>query len=59
MSGSVLLGENHLVIDKVQLDDDASYQCQVGPSAGDPPLLGKATLSVTGRYTSVLQLTIQ
>ena len=48
MDGSEPLGEYDLVIDAAQLTDDANYQCQVGPAGGDPPLVGKATLSVIG-----------
>ena len=49
MDGSVSLGEHHLVIEPVQLSDDAEFQCQVTPAAGDPPLAGTARLSVIGQ----------
>ena len=48
MNGSVSLGEHHLVIESVQLSDDAEFQCQVTPAGGDPPLLASARLSVVG-----------
>lgn len=46
MSGSESLGEHHLVIESVRLEDDAEYQCQVGRAAGQPSLKGIAFLSV-------------
>ena len=48
MNGSVSLGEHDLVIESAQLSDDAEFQCQVTPAAGDPPLVGTARLSVIG-----------
>jgi len=49
MNGSISLGEHHLVIESVQLSDDAEFQCQVTPAGGDPPLVGTARLSVVGQ----------
>jgi len=49
MNGSVSLGEHHLVIESAQLSDDAEFQCQVTPAAGDPPLVGTARLTVIGQ----------
>lgn len=49
MGGSEVRGEYHLIIESVRLEDDAEYQCQVGPSGGDPALLGIASLSVMGK----------
>lgn len=46
MGGSEVLGEYHLIIEGVRLEDDAEYQCQIGPSTGQPALQGIASLSV-------------
>ena len=46
MGGSESLGEYHLVVENAQLEDDAEYQCQVGPAGGDAALLGRALLSL-------------
>ncbi len=45
-----VLGEYHLFIDRVTLLDDATYQCQVGPSGDDPALVSAAVLSVISEY---------
>jgi len=47
------LGEHHLVVETTQLSDDAEFQCQVTPAAGDPPLVGSARLTVLGQLCRV------
>ena len=42
--------EYNLQIINVNLDDDAIFQCQVGPAVGNPPLLAEAHLQVLGEY---------
>ena len=44
--GTVELGEYNLMISRVNLIDDAEYQCQVLPAGGDPALMASAHLHV-------------
>ena len=49
MVGNEGLDEFHLEIVNTSLDDEAQYECQVGPGAArDEPLIGTAHLTVTG-----------
>ena len=48
MTGSDSNGEYDLMISNVRLEDDAEYQCQVGPAPNNPSLLAKAYLTVQG-----------
>ncbi|ELU18151.1 hypothetical protein CAPTEDRAFT_147714 [Capitella teleta] len=52
ITGSEPLGESDLLILNSDLEDDGEFQCQVGPNAGDPPLLGQAQLSVLSKHHS-------
>ena len=56
MIGSEPLGEYNLMISGAQLEDDGEYQCQVGPSASDPPLLGTAQLNVLSEYMCIINI---
>jgi len=48
-TGNESLDEFHLEIVNTTLDDEAEYQCQVGPGAArDQPLIGSAHLTITG-----------
>ena len=44
--------EYFLEIINVNLDDDAMFQCQVSPAAGNPPLVAEARLQVLGELCS-------
>ncbi|XP_054719331.1 nephrin-like [Uloborus diversus] len=44
--GNSTLGEYDLKIDNAKIEDDADYECQVGPAAGQPEIIGKAHLTV-------------
>ena len=44
-----IVDEYHLFVDQVTLDDDAMFQCQVGPAGGDPPLAAEVKLSVISK----------
>ena len=45
--------EYHLFVDQVTLQDDAMFECQVGPAGGDPPLKAQVQLSVISKCPSV------
>ena len=45
--------EYHLFVDQVTLEDDAMFECQVGPAGGDPPLKAQVQLSVISKCPSV------
>ena len=45
--------EYHLFVDQVTLEDDAMFECQVGPAGGDPPLKAQVQLSVISKCRSV------
>ena len=44
--------EYNLQIINVNLDDDAVFQCQIGPATGNPPLLAEAHLQVLGKLVT-------
>ncbi|XP_050709640.1 nephrin-like [Eriocheir sinensis] len=46
MIGDGVDGEHHLRIHNTTLNDDADYQCQVGPADGHPPIRGTGHLTV-------------
>lgn len=46
MVGDRTYGVFNLRIVNASLDDDAEYQCQVGPGPGSEPIRTKATLTV-------------
>ena len=50
MIGGESLDEFHLEIVNSTLVDEAEYQCQVAPAAGDRELVGTAHLTVTGGF---------
>lgn len=47
--GSDDLGEHHLRIESANFEDDAEYQCQVGPGGGSKPIRADARLSVLSK----------
>lgn len=47
--GSDDLGEHHLKIENATLDDDAEYQCQVGPAKASKPIRADAQLNVLSK----------
>jgi len=51
--GSEGLDEFHLEIVNSTLYDEAEYQCQVAPAAGDRHLVGIAYLTVTGTFAYI------
>ena len=53
MCHSIVSDEYHLFVDQVTLQDDAMFECQVGPAGGDPPLKAQVQLSVISKCPSV------
>lgn len=53
VTGSDQLGEHHMRIENATLDDDAEYQCQVGPKGSQKPIRANALLNVLIPPTSV------
>lgn len=47
--GSEENGEHHLRIENATLDDDAEYQCQVGPKQPSKPIRADARLTVLSK----------
>ncbi|XP_071534108.1 nephrin-like [Panulirus ornatus] len=45
-SGEATLGEHHLIIKGVTLEDDGEYQCQVGPTMTSLPIWAAANVTV-------------
>ncbi|XP_050715761.1 nephrin-like [Eriocheir sinensis] len=45
-SGEAALGEHHLIIKGITLEDDGEYQCQVGPTANALPIWAAANVTV-------------
>lgn len=52
MIGDRNYGVFNLRIVNASLDDDAEYQCQVGPAPGSDPMRKVATLTVICKYTT-------
>lgn len=48
-SGEAALGEHHLIIKGITLEDDGEYQCQVGPTANALPIWAAANVTVMGK----------
>ena len=44
-------GEHHMRIENATLDDDAEYQCQVGPKGLSKPIRADARLTVLSKST--------
>ena len=49
--GSEQLGEHHMRIENATLDDDAEYQCQVGPKGSQKPIRSDARLTVLSKLS--------
>ena len=49
MIGNEQLGEHHIKIENATLDDDAEYQCQVGPHRSHKPIRSDARLTVLSK----------
>ena len=47
-SGEAAVGEHHLIIKGITLEDDGEYQCQVGPTANALPIWAAANVTVMG-----------
>ena len=50
MTGNDEKGEHHLRIENATLEDDAEYQCQVGPKGNAKPIRADAQLIVMSKY---------
>lgn len=50
MGGNHNFGEFNLRIQNASIDDDAEFQCQVGPGPGEPPIRTAANLTVICEY---------
>lgn len=49
VTGSEELGEHHMRIENATLDDDAEYQCQIGPNGSAKPIRADARLTVLSK----------
>lgn len=48
--GSDDAGEHHLKIENATIEDDAEYQCQVGPRGSAKPIRADARLTVLSKH---------
>ena len=56
--GSDASGEYSLKVSNATLEDDAVYECQVGPATNNRPIRASARLNVMRKYYHVLKLSI-
>ena len=56
--GSDESGEYSLKVSNATLEDDAVYECQVGPATNNRPIRASARLNVMRKYYHVLKLSI-
>ena len=52
--GSDESGEYSLKVSNATLEDDAVYECQVGPATNNRPIRASARLNVMRKYSPVL-----
>lgn len=59
MGGDHGAGQFNLRIQNASIDDDAEFQCQVGPAKNEQPLRTSANLTVICEYSTYIYPNIQ